>query len=74
MALVAAPKDNTSQHFSFEWSHPRVVLTCRLTKSTEPTCTASQYSTTVPQYHKKAMLGSFCWNGHTLGLHPQCNS
>ena len=67
MALVAAPKDNTSQHFSFEWSHPRVVFTCRLTKSTEPTCNNKQY-------HKKAMLGSFCWNGHTLGLHPQCNS
>ena len=40
MALVTAPKDNTSKQFSFEWSHPRVGLTCRLTKSTEPTCTA----------------------------------
>ena len=40
MPLVTAPKDNSSQHFSLEWSYPRVVLTCRLTKSTEPTCTA----------------------------------
>ena len=40
MALVTAPKDNTSQQFSFEWWHPRVVLTSALTKSTEPTCTA----------------------------------
>ena len=35
MALVTAPKDNTSQQFSFEWSHSRVVLTCRLTKTTQ---------------------------------------